>query len=310
VDSPPNCGLAAGTGVGTEITGPEDSWHAASDRGLQLIAEQEQACLEEVGQLEVGMEDSGREDRAPLLHGDDAASPSLAGDFEAMDDDNKPPASLKGLILSPLVFRFLALVTLMGTAVGVIDGYLFLYLDELGGSETLMGTCLTFTCLVEVPVFFFSSHILNALGVDGTLHLVMAAFVVRLLAYSTLLYWPSPWLVLPVELLHGITFGCAWAAGTEKCAILAPATLRATMVGMFQSAYFGLGRGLGALLGGLIYGSHGGPVMFRCAFLWMATGWAAHVLASWVLSRAHWGPVRGIRSHGISGRDATADAVL
>lgn len=87
-------------------------------------------------------------------------------------------------------------------------------------------------CLVgaaEVPIFFFSKAIINKLGTDGTLHLVVACFLLRLAAYSTLAYWPAPWMVLPVELLHGITFGCAWAAGTHKCAEVAPEGLGATV---------------------------------------------------------------------------------
>ena len=78
-------------------------------------------------------------------------------------------------------------------------------------------------------MFFCSNAILRALGTDNTLHVVVAAFVLRLMAYSTLSSWPTPWLVLPVELLHGITFGCAWAAGTSKSAELAPDGLGTSM---------------------------------------------------------------------------------
>ncbi len=81
----------------------------------------------------------------------------------------------------------------------------------------------------EVPILFCSNAILRALGNDNTLHLVVAAFVLRLMAYSTLAAWPSIWLVLPVECLHGITFGCAWSAGTSKSADLAPQGLGASM---------------------------------------------------------------------------------
>ena len=35
----------------------------------------------------------------------------------------------------------------MGSAEGVIDSYLFLFLEDLGATETLMGLTLTFTCL-------------------------------------------------------------------------------------------------------------------------------------------------------------------
>jgi hypothetical protein len=46
------------------------------------------------------------------------------------------------------------------------------------------------------------------------LHAVLCAYVLRLGLYALLPYAGSPWCVLPVELLHGITFACGWGAGT------------------------------------------------------------------------------------------------
>jgi chromodomain-helicase-DNA-binding protein 1 len=40
--------------------------------------------------------------------------------------------------------------------------------------------------------------------------------------------------VLPVELLHGITFACGWGAGTINSKRVAPPELAATMQGIFQ----------------------------------------------------------------------------
>jgi hypothetical protein len=34
--------------------------------------------------------------------------------------------------------------------------------------------------------------------------------------------------VLPIEMLNGVTFGCAWAAGTVHCSRIAPLGLEAT----------------------------------------------------------------------------------
>ena len=42
-------------------------------------------------------------------------------------------------------------------------------------------------------------------------------------------WFGSPWAVLPVELLHGITFACGWGAGTINCKRIAPPGLGATM---------------------------------------------------------------------------------
>ena len=76
---------------------------------------------------------------------------------------------------------------------------------------------------------FFSGTIMRKIGVDGSLHLCTAAFVLRLMMYTFVGSWPTPWIVLPVELLHGLTFGLAWAAGTHKAALLAPDGLMSSM---------------------------------------------------------------------------------
>ena len=47
-------------------------------------------------------------------------------------------------------------------------------------------------------------------------------------AYSTLARWPTTWLVLGVEALNGITFACAWPAGTLHCSRIAPHGMEAT----------------------------------------------------------------------------------
>ncbi len=45
--------------------------------------------------------------------------------------------------------------------------------------------------------------------------------------------------MLPVELLHGITFASGWGAGTTHSRHIAPPGLAATMQGIFQGLYFG-----------------------------------------------------------------------
>ena len=57
-----------------------------------------------------------------------------------------------------------------------------------------------------------------------------ASWLLRVLqvAYSTLAHWPTTWLVLGVEALNGITFACAWPAGTLHCSRIAPFGMEAT----------------------------------------------------------------------------------
>lgn len=91
-----------------------------------------------------------------------------------------------------------------------------------------MGLSLTVTCVAESAVFYCWPFLLRTLGIPCCLHLVFAAFVVRLGCYASLASWGSPWLVLPVETLHGFTFALAWAAGTAYCGRVAPPGLESS----------------------------------------------------------------------------------
>jgi hypothetical protein len=61
------------------------------------------------------------------------------------------------------------------------------------------------------------------------LHIVMWTYFIRLGCYALLPYAHTPYAVLPVELLHGITFACGWGAGTINSKRVAPPELAATM---------------------------------------------------------------------------------
>lgn len=57
-----------------------------------------------------------------------------------------------------------------------------------------MGLSLTVTCVAETAVFYFLPSLLR-LGYRRCMHLVMLAFLVRMLCYAALPYAPTPWLV-------------------------------------------------------------------------------------------------------------------
>ena len=120
-------------------------------------------------------------------------------------------------------------------------------------------------------------------------------------------YFLLPRCVLPVELLHGLTFACGWGAGCEKSKALvrstepaaflsaiescdifnllqAPPGLEATQQGVFQGLYFGLGYGLGALAGGAIAGPFGFQTMYLCGAAIVSGGWALSRLGRFVLA--------------------------
>mmetsp|Transcript_4714 Transcript_4714/g.11739 ORF Transcript_4714/g.11739 Transcript_4714/m.11739 type:complete len:329 (-) Transcript_4714:8-994(-) len=167
------------------------------------------------------------------------------------------------LILSNLrVLAFLLIVMVMGAGTQMIFTFLFLFLEELGADERLVGLSLLFTVSTEIPFFFFSNRLLATFGVQTLILASMVAYVVRVFCYSLLV---NPWTVLPLELLHGLSFGAMWAAGIHHTRELAPPALQATAQGVFTGMYSGLGSSIGCLLGGWTYETFGPRILFRSA---------------------------------------------
>jgi PPP family 3-phenylpropionic acid transporter len=157
---------------------------------------------------------------------------------------------------------FLGVALVEGLSLGIFLNYLFLYLDEMGASKTIMGLSLTFATLSEIPVFLYSKKMLERWGAPMLLAFSMGATVIRAFAYVAM---TAPWQVLPISLLHGPTFAALWAAGVAYADQTAPAGLGATAQGLFGSAVFGLGAALGAFIGGYLYDVYGAVVAFQFA---------------------------------------------
>jgi PPP family 3-phenylpropionic acid transporter len=163
-----------------------------------------------------------------------------------------------------LLFIMVALVE--GMTLGIFLNYLFLYLEEMGASGTVMGLSLTFATISEIPIFLYARRLLARWGAPFVLMLSMMGTVVRAFAYAMM---TAPWQVLPISLLHGPTFAAMWVAGVAYADETAPPGLGATAQGLFSSAVFGLGAALGAFTGGYLYEDYGAVVAFQWA------GWAA-----------------------------------
>ena len=90
--------------------------------------------------------------------------------------------------------------------------------------------------------------------------MAMALLTLRMFAYAVI---PAAWWVLPIALLHGVTFAAMWSAGVSLADELAPEGLGATAQGIFSGVVFGVGAATGALLGGLLFESVGPERTFQ-----------------------------------------------
>jgi PPP family 3-phenylpropionic acid transporter len=92
------------------------------------------------------------------------------------------------------------------------------------------------------------------------LAIALLAMCIRAFAYALI---TVPWLVLPINLLHGVSFALLWAAGVASADAIAPPGLGATAQGLFAGTVLGLGASLGAFAGGALYDSIGPVALFQ-----------------------------------------------
>ncbi|MGE5225058.1 MAG: MFS transporter, partial [Omnitrophica WOR_2 bacterium] len=171
-------------------------------------------------------------------------------------------SGVQKLLLNFVVIRFLLLVFFAGIGGSFLNNYLLLYMNSIHASKALMGIALTVATVSEVPMWFFSDRFIRKLGARGTLILGLITFGFRAILYSVI---QASWMVLPVQLLHGVTFSITYAAGVTYASELAPEGLGATAQGLFTGTMMGLGGATGALIGGYLFDRVGGAVMFQWA---------------------------------------------
>jgi len=171
------------------------------------------------------------------------------------------PRRLWAIVSQPAVGLKFFLFLMAGASMAITDIYLFLWLDVCGGTPMLMGIALFCTCVTEVVIFYNGARIKQALSLDWCLILTPFAYSVRQVYYWMLPSLGSPWAVLPVQFLHGVTFGLYWNTANDFVHEIAPKGLTASMMGVF-SAVNSAGSLAGSLLGGIAYDAFGGGRLF------------------------------------------------
>jgi MFS family permease len=160
---------------------------------------------------------------------------------------------------------FLAFLV-MSASMAVTDTYLFLWMEQLGASRLCMGVALGFTCLSEVVVFKKEAAIKNAISTEQSIALILFCYAARQWFYAALPFLTratplGAWIILPAQLLHGITFGLFWSVGTAFARQIAPTNALSAVMGVFGGANAG-GSFLGSALGGVVYRKRGGDGLF------------------------------------------------
>jgi MFS transporter, PPP family, 3-phenylpropionic acid transporter len=183
--------------------------------------------------------------------------------------------SLRRFARTPAWLIFLAAVFLVGISTSTIQNFLSLFVKDLGAGEGFFGLSMAISSLSEIPVFFLSTRWLRRFGARNLVIFAMAVFALRTLLLA---FIHEPAWIIPIQLMHGLSFSALWAAGVNYSAQLAPPNLGATAQSVFSGMFMGLSGAAGAIGGGWMYGQYGISMMFLAASLLALTGITLFVL--------------------------------
>ncbi|XP_072334456.1 major facilitator superfamily domain-containing protein 6-B isoform X2 [Scyliorhinus torazame] len=148
----------------------------------------------------------------------------------------------------------------MGFGYGFVFTFLYWHLEDLNGTTTLFGICSVLSHVSELTAYFFSHKLIELVGHIRVLYIGLACNTARYLYIS---YLENAWYVLPMEVLQGVTHAAVWAACISYLSAAVPPALRTSTQGILQGLHLGLGRGCGAMVGGVMVNAFGAPQTFR-----------------------------------------------
>merc|ERR1712156_1356953 len=165
------------------------------------------------------------------------------------------------LILKPHIFMFLLIFFICGSVWGFLEAYLFWFLEDLGSTKLTMGLSLAVGTIAGVPLTIGSAFIIGRLGNNNVIVLALGLYCLRLLGYS---FINSPLESLFFEILKPFGNSLLMIAAMTYAKNNADISTMASLEGVMGALYFGVGKALGSLVGGLAIEELGVRNTLRC----------------------------------------------
>jgi PPP family 3-phenylpropionic acid transporter len=186
-----------------------------------------------------------------------AAAVALPADPDAGEAGNRRPGlgQLMGVQLAPRFLLFLAGAAAVQASHAVFYTFGVIEWQRQGLSATWCALLWAVGVAVEIGLFAFSGTVVARLGAIGLLLLGAVAGVVRWLVMA---FDPPLALLIPLQGLHGLTFGAAHLGALHFMSATVPAAKAATAQALYASVTAGIGLGLATLAAGPLYTAFGG----------------------------------------------------
>ncbi|KAH3868725.1 major facilitator superfamily domain-containing protein 6-A-like [Dreissena polymorpha] len=146
-----------------------------------------------------------------------------------------------------------------GVCNGVIWGFLFWHLENIGATQILLGVANGVSLFSEMCMFLVVFRILQRTGCLPFMTVGLLGYAVRFVVFASI---DNPWVVLPFEILQGFTFAGVWSVYVKYLCKSVPSEYLGTLQGFLHGVYWGLGAGSGHMIGGILVQTLGARMTF------------------------------------------------
>jgi PPP family 3-phenylpropionic acid transporter len=181
---------------------------------------------------------------------------------EARTCERQKRASLHHVLGDVGLVAILAATLFVGTGMQTIFVFGGMYMDELGGNESMVGLLFALSVVCELPGMQFSDAIVRRIGGVRALLLSYGLFGLGFLIYA--LAW-APGALLLAALFTGLGFGLFFVTTVRVINDRAPPEWSSTAQSLMSAVSFGLASLLGGMLGGRIYDTWGPATLYAGA---------------------------------------------
>lgn len=157
---------------------------------------------------------------------------------------------------------FLAILLVLGMAESLMYNFMMWYLQDIGATIIVMGVLVVTSAFSEIPMLCISKYLIRCFGHQWVIFVSLFSYGGRFLYFS---YCKNPWLIIPIELLHGLSYTTVHSACASYAASVSLHGTEKTLKAIFSTVYYGLGMGVGGIAVALLYQIYGPTVVFRCA---------------------------------------------
>ena len=159
-------------------------------------------------------------------------------------------------------FSFCTCVFLLGLATAVIDNFLMWQIQDLGGTEMILGGAVTIGAFTSLVMQMLLRWVVYKIGNTGAIMLSFICLTIRLIVYA---YLQSTWAVLGVAFLqafsHTLLLGVVENYTDFK---VNPYVMDRSAKAVLRGLYVGVAYVLGSVVSGVMYDTVGLRLVYQC----------------------------------------------